>query len=50
MFIGVAVFIIGTKHYIAFDIKKGVQEGDMSFMKICMLILFPSVIFGIIDG
>lgn len=48
MFIGVAVFIIGTKHYIAFDIKKGVQEGDMSFMKICMLILFPSVIFGII--
>lgn len=48
MFIGVAAFIIGTKHYIAFDIKKGVQEGDMSFMKICMLILFPSVIFGII--
>ena len=48
MFIGVAVFIIGTKHYIAFDIKKGVQEGDMSFMKICMLILLPSVIFGII--
>ncbi len=48
MFIGVAVFIIGTKHYIAFDVKKGVQEGDMSFMKICMLILFPSVIFGII--
>ncbi|MBK8243066.1 MAG: peptide MFS transporter [Saprospiraceae bacterium] len=48
MFIGVAVFIIGTKHYIEFDIKKGVQEGDMSFMKICMLILFPSVIFGII--
>lgn len=48
MFIGVAVFIIGTKHYIAFDIKKGVQKGDMSFMKICMLILFPSVIFGII--
>ena len=48
MFIGVAVFIIGTKHYEAFDIKKGVQEGDMSFLKICMLILFPSVVFGII--
>jgi POT family proton-dependent oligopeptide transporter len=48
MFIGVAVFIIGTKHYVAFDIKKGVQEGDMSFLKICMLILFPSVVFGII--
>ncbi|HRI00381.1 MAG TPA: peptide MFS transporter [Saprospiraceae bacterium] len=48
MFIGVAVFLIGLKHYKQYDVKKGVQEGDMSFTKICLLILFPSVIFGII--
>ena len=48
MFIGVLIFIIGTKHYAEFDLKKGVQEGDMSFLKICLLILVPSVVFGII--
>ncbi len=48
MFIGVLIFIIGTKHYAEFDLKKGVQEGDMSFFKICLLILVPSVVFGII--
>ena len=48
MFVGVLVFIIGTKHYEAFDIKKGVKEGDMSFTKIVMLILLPSVVFGVI--
>ena len=48
MFIGVAVFIIGLKHYRAYDVKKGVQEGDMSFLKIIMLILLPSVIAGVI--
>ncbi|RZL46272.1 MAG: MFS transporter, partial [Pedobacter sp.] len=48
MFIGVIVFIIGLKHYRAYDVKKGVQEGDMSFLKIIMLILLPSVIAGVI--
>ena len=48
MFIGVLIFIIGTKHYAEFDLKKGVQEGDMSFFKICLLILVPSVVFGIL--
>lgn len=48
MFIGVLVFITGLKHYRAYDIKKGTQEGDMSFLKITMLILAPSVIAGII--
>lgn len=48
MFIGVIVFLTGLKHYRAFDIKKGVQEGDMSFAKITMLILFPSLIAGVI--
>lgn len=48
MFIGVIVFISGLKHYRTFDIKKGVQEGDMSFLKIIMVILLPSIIAGVI--
>lgn len=47
MFIGVIVFLAGTRHYAAFDIKKGVKEGDMSFARIAMLILVPSVVAGI---
>jgi POT family proton-dependent oligopeptide transporter len=48
MFIGVIVFLLGTKHYAGFDQKKGVQEGDMPFYKIVLFILLPSVIFGVI--
>ena len=48
MFIGVIVFLLGTKHYAGFDEKKGTQEGDMPFYKIVLFILVPSVIFGII--
>lgn len=48
MFIGVFIFIAGTQHYKAADIKKGVREGDMSFTRIVLLILIPSVIAGII--
>jgi POT family proton-dependent oligopeptide transporter len=48
MFIGVFIFIMGTKHYAAYDIKKGVQPGDMSFTRIVMLILVPSIVAGVI--
>lgn len=48
MFIGVIVFLAGTKHYAAYDIKKGVKEGDMSFTKITLLVLVPSIIAGVI--
>lgn len=48
MFIGVAVFVSGLKHYREFDVKKGVQEGDMSFLKIVLVILVPSIVAGII--
>jgi len=48
MFIGVIIFLSGTKHYAAYDIRKGVQEGDMSFTRIVMLILVPSVVAGVI--
>ncbi|UKJ06337.1 peptide MFS transporter [Solitalea lacus] len=48
MFIGVTVFLLGLRHYKAFDVKKGVQEGDMPFSKIIYLILLPSIFAGII--
>lgn len=48
MFIGVAIFISGLKHYRSFDVKKGMKEGDMSFLKIVLVILVPSVIAGVI--
>ncbi|HET9745390.1 MAG TPA: peptide MFS transporter [Chitinophagaceae bacterium] len=48
MFIGVIVFLAGTKHYAAYDVKKGVKAGDMSFTKITLLILVPSIIAGVI--
>ena len=48
MFIGVIIFFTGTKHYAAYDIKKGVQQGDMSFTRIVMLILVPSIVAGVI--
>ena len=48
MFIGVIVFLMGTKHYGNKTDKKGIQEGDMPFSKIILFILLPSVIFGVI--
>jgi len=48
MFVGVIIFVTGTKHYAAYDVKKGLQDGDMSFTRIVMLILVPSIVAGII--
>lgn len=48
MFIGVIIFVLGTKHYKGYDHKKGVQPGDMPFWKIVMFILVPSAVFGVI--
>lgn len=48
MFIGVIIFLLGTKHYKGYDHKKGVQAGDLPFWKIVMFILVPSAIFGVI--
>lgn len=48
MFIGVAIFLIGTKHYAAYDVKKGVSENDMSMTRIVVTIFVPSIIAGVI--
>ncbi len=48
MFIGVIVFIRGSRHYAGFDQKKGVTPGDMPMSKIVYLILLPAAIFGVL--
>ena len=48
MLIGVVVFIIGTKHYEAYDVRKPLQPGDLSIGNILLLVILPSIIFGII--
>ncbi|AWI25462.1 peptide MFS transporter [Flavobacterium pallidum] len=48
MFIGVLVFMLGSKYYGNKAEKKGVQPGDMPFYKIVLFILLPSVVFGVI--
>jgi proton-dependent oligopeptide transporter, POT family len=48
MFLGVIIFISGTRHYANGDIRKPMAKEDMPFGKIVLTILFPSVIAGII--
>lgn len=48
MFIGVIIFILGTKHYKAFDVRKELHKDDMPFSKITLLILVPSVLAGVL--
>ena len=48
MFIGVLVFIIGTKHYKHADQIKPKAESDMSLLKILGAILLPAIFFGLI--
>ena len=48
MFIGVVVFMLGSRHYGNKTEKKGVQPGDMPFYQIVLFILLPSVVFGVI--
>jgi POT family proton-dependent oligopeptide transporter len=48
MFIGVFVFIIGTKHYKHADQIKPKAESDMSLLKILGTILLPAIVFGLI--
>ena len=48
MFVGVIIFLLGTKYYGDKTEKKGFQEGDMPFYKIVLFVLLPSLIFGVI--
>ncbi|MDD2984006.1 MAG: peptide MFS transporter [Crocinitomicaceae bacterium] len=48
MFIGVIIFIIGTKHYKHADVIKQMSKEDMPLMKIFAVVLLPSIAFGLI--
>jgi len=48
MFIGVIIFLIGTKNYKHADVIKPTNANDMPLMRILSIILLPSVIFGLI--
>lgn len=48
MFIGVVIFILGTKHYKEYDVRKPLQPGDLPLWKIFVLVILPCIVFGII--
>ncbi len=48
MFIGVIIFLIGTKNYKHADVIKPANSNDMPLLRILSIILLPSVIFGLI--
>lgn len=48
MFLGVIIFVAGTKHYRAADVKKEMTKEDMPFSRIVVTILLPSIIAGVI--
>lgn len=48
MFIGVIIFMLGTRHYASGDIRKPMNKEDMSFLRIVLTILLPSVVAGVV--
>ncbi|MBN2166967.1 MAG: peptide MFS transporter [Marinilabiliaceae bacterium] len=48
MFIGVAIFIFGSKHVKEADVLKPTQKGDMPTGKILLSVIVPMFIFGLI--
>jgi proton-dependent oligopeptide transporter, POT family len=48
MFLGVIIFLSGTRHYKAYDTRKPLQPGDMSLAKILLIVILPCVVFGIL--
>ncbi len=47
MFIGIATFIIGLRHYRHVDILKMVQPEDMSLLRIFMQVFLPAIVVGV---
>ena len=47
MFLGLLVFYIGLKHYARADVRKPVQQEDMSLVRIFSIVLLPAIIAGI---
>lgn len=48
MFLGVLIFILGTRHYASGDIRKPMTKEDMPFSKIVVTIFIPAIVAGVI--
>ncbi len=48
MFLGVIIFIMGTRHYASGDIRKPMNKEDMPFSRIVLTIFVPCIIAGVI--
>lgn len=48
MFLGVLIFILGTKHYASGDIRKPMNKEDMPFSRIVITIFIPAIIAGVL--
>ncbi|MEO6541924.1 MAG: peptide MFS transporter [Ferruginibacter sp.] len=48
MFVGVIIFMLGTKHYVSGDIRKPMNKEDMPFSKIVLTIFVPMIVVGIL--
>lgn len=48
MFIGVAVFLIGNKHYVSGDVKKVAAPGEKPWWVDLLIVVVPAVLFAII--
>jgi POT family proton-dependent oligopeptide transporter len=48
MFVGVAVFLLGNKHYVAGDVKKVAVPGEKAWWIDLMIVVVPAVLFAMI--
>ncbi|WP_343634256.1 peptide MFS transporter [Fluviicola sp.] len=48
MFIGVAVFLVGNKHYVSGDVKKVAAPGEKPWWIDLLIVVVPAVLFAII--
>ncbi len=48
MFLGVLIFILGTKHYVSGDVRKPMNKEDMPFSRIVITIFIPAIIAGVL--
>ena len=48
MLVGVAIFLLGTKHIKHVDVVKPLQAGDMSTLRIFSMTVLPMFVFGIL--
>lgn len=48
MFIGVFIFLLGTRHYAQADVIKPTEPTDLSLLRIYSWVLLPAVLFGMV--